>query len=1123
MVTKMQKKDFEWKYTTGYTIDTRTGMARRCEDAACTLHFYHAFPKDRLWLTEDAYEYMVLEYESKVEDKYIYSYSYQPEESWTVYREDPQKSFYTKEPFVFERECYFRLNIRKLSEADYKDEIPVKWERAEGVQNISEKLENISGQEIFQNEIEDTITKGRKQVGEKDIAFITISDTHYTINGTWNNTHHLNTPLYYVIGNHDYNYFHQNPEPFSKKEMLGLYFKENEEQKELYYYRDFEKQQLRIFFLESFSPKETIRYGFPEEELDWLEKMLTKLPANWYVLLFSHVPPTARLHYWSSNIRGSRRLLQMLRFFQSRTKGKLLGFIHGHNHTDAVDYQEGFPIISIGCGKCEYYPGKKPAGAKAFPRCLDSVSQELWDIMIVSTEKRTIDFIRFGAGEDRHIDCNILQYGQGEQKPMKKVITYGTFDLFHEGHYNLLKRAKELGDYLIVGVTTEHFDEQRGKVNVIDSLLDRIDNVRKTGLADEIIIEDHEGQKIEDIQKYQVDIFTEGSDWRGTFDYLKAFCEVVYLERTPDISSTMLRKEKFPIVRLGIVGTGRIAPRFIAEAKYVSGLNIQSAYNPHKDSVKKFADKMEIEGYSGVFEEFLDTVDAIYIATPHETHYDYAKRALQKGKHVLCEKPIALCKKDTEELFALAKEKKAVLMEGIKTAYCPGFLQILNIAKSGKIGEIRDVEACFSRLTNEQLREMTDFKYGGAFLEFGSYTLLPIIKLLGIDYKKVQINSILAENGVDLYTKLQVCYDNGLAMSKTGIGVKSEGQLLIAGTKGYILAESPWWLTRKFQVRYEDPTKVETYTPNFIGDGLRYEISEFISKINGYGGCTYKLTAEESIAMADIVEQFMEERKKMRQELQEKNKLAGIGIWAHRGCSFQYPENTLPAFQAACEIEGLSGIELDIQLSKDGELVVFHDETVDRLMNGKGKISDYTVKELSQMQFKDWNYEEKDAQEMHIPTMESVLKLVKPYAVNNGLKINIELKNSKTAYEGMEGKILSLVDKYDMKPYIVYSSFHADSIKLLKTLEPEAETGILASNASECVAKQEGIGANAIHPNVDGIDLENVENFKIPVRVWNTKEPFFGQDKYPMLFDLNKLRKKGITDIITNVPENYLA
>ena len=79
---------------------------------------------------------------------------------------------------------------------------------------------------------------------------------------------------------------------------------------------------------------------------------------------------------------------------------------------------------------------------------------------------------------------------------MKKVITYGTFDLFHEGHRNLLKRAKALGDYLIVGITTEHYDLQRGKLNVVNSLLERIENVKNSGYADEIIIEDHEGQKV---------------------------------------------------------------------------------------------------------------------------------------------------------------------------------------------------------------------------------------------------------------------------------------------------------------------------------------------------------------------------------------------------------------------------------------------------------------------------------------------------------------------------------------------------------------------------------------------------------------------------------------------------
>ena len=217
---------------------------------------------------------------------------------------------------------------------------------------------------------------------------------------------------------------------------------------------------------------------------------------------------------------------------------------------------------------------------------------------------------------------------------MTKVITYGTFDLFHEGHYRLLQRAKALGDYLIVGVTTEHFDEARGKVNVIDPIMERIENVRKTGFADEIIIEDHVGQKIEDIQKYGIDIFTVGSDWVGTFDYLNQFCKVIYLERTPNISSTMIRKNRFQIVRMGIIGTGRIAPRFVSEAKYVSGIEVADAFNPcaDKNSAAAFKKRTDIDVCSGKFTDFIEGVDAVYIASPNETHYEYAKQALSAGK-----------------------------------------------------------------------------------------------------------------------------------------------------------------------------------------------------------------------------------------------------------------------------------------------------------------------------------------------------------------------------------------------------------------------------------------------------------------------------------------------------------
>ncbi|MCI9314699.1 MAG: Gfo/Idh/MocA family oxidoreductase [Lachnospiraceae bacterium] len=443
---------------------------------------------------------------------------------------------------------------------------------------------------------------------------------------------------------------------------------------------------------------------------------------------------------------------------------------------------------------------------------------------------------------------------------MTRVITYGTFDLFHEGHYRILQRAKQLGDYLIVGVTTEGYDQTRGKLNVVDSLMTRIENVRKTGFADEIIIEESQGQKFRDIKKYQIDIFTVGSDWIGHFDYLQDYCKVVYLDRTKNISSTMLRTQNKQIQRIGIIGTGRIAERFIPEAKLVSGINTQGVYNPHTKSAVRFADKWKIDCYKDI-EKFYAAVDAVYIATPHQTHYEYIKSALEHGKHVLCEKPMVLQRAQAEELFPYAKERNLVLFEGIKTAYCPGFAQLLGIACSGMIGNIRNVEACFTKLENKGSRELSDLKYGGSFTELGSYCMLPIIKIFGDKFTEVRFDTINGDNGLDLFTKVSFKYPNGIGTVTCGLGVKSEGRLLIAGTKGYIVAEAPWWKTTYFEVHHENPDDIEKYSERFLGDGLRYEISDFLSMINGSSRSEFKLTRSESVVFADVMERFLAENR----------------------------------------------------------------------------------------------------------------------------------------------------------------------------------------------------------------------------------------------------------------------
>ena len=167
---------------------------------------------------------------------------------------------------------------------------------------------------------------------------------------------------------------------------------------------------------------------------------------------------------------------------------------------------------------------------------------------------------------------------------MVKVITYGTFDLLHIGHIRLLERAKTLGDYLIVGVTADDFDKARGKLNVQQNLMERVEAVRATGIADEIIVEEYEGQKIEDIQKYDVDIFTVGSDWYGKFDYLKDYCQVIYLPRTEGISSSALRTEKRQL-RFGLVGESIILEKFSVECDYVNGVKLTAVCSAYPDEL----------------------------------------------------------------------------------------------------------------------------------------------------------------------------------------------------------------------------------------------------------------------------------------------------------------------------------------------------------------------------------------------------------------------------------------------------------------------------------------------------------------------------------------------------------
>lgn len=418
---------------------------------------------------------------------------------------------------------------------------------------------------------------------------------------------------------------------------------------------------------------------------------------------------------------------------------------------------------------------------------------------------------------------------------MTKVITYGTYDLLHYGHKRLLERAKALGDYLIVGVTSDDYDRTRGKINAAQPLMKRIEAVKALGIADEVIVEEYEGQKIDDIRKLDIDIFTVGSDWKGYFDYLKEYCKVVYLPRTEGVSSSELRAER-QVVRMGIYGSGRVTEKYRAECHFVNGLEYAGmALNDSE------------------YAELLGKCDAVYIQTHPRDHVRHIREALAAGRHVICESPVALSETDCNALFDFAAEKKLVLMDAIKTAYATAYNRMLLLIKSGKIGDVMSVDAtCTSLMPPYSSPEELEGRWN-ARQAWAPAALLAVLQVLGCSYKEYRKTSFHAEGleNFDIFTKFDFEYPSSVATVKVGKGVKSEGDLVISGTKGYIYVPAPWWKTDYFELRYENPADNRRYFYQLDGEGIRNELVSFRQSI--IANSRHNITRDQSMIISRLV------------------------------------------------------------------------------------------------------------------------------------------------------------------------------------------------------------------------------------------------------------------------------
>ena len=240
--------------------------------------------------------------------------------------------------------------------------------------------------------------------------------------------------------------------------------------------------------------------------------------------------------------------------------------------------------------------------------------------------------------------------------------------------------------------------------------------------------------------------------------------------------------------------------------------------NPYK-RIRVFSD----------YESMLEEVDAVYIHSYPDRHYQLIKTAIIKGKHVLCEAPITINKEQYTDLQKRAREAGCILMDSIRTAFSTAYERLLLLLKSGMIGDIKHIDATCTSLKNFDESENN----WNSICAWGPNAMLPVFQILGTHYRTRHMVCKVSDNDefYDYFTKIDFIYNNAVASIKVGQGVKSEGEMIVSGTKGYVYVPAPWWKTDYFEVRFENQENNRRYFYQLEGEGIRYELVAFRNNI----------------------------------------------------------------------------------------------------------------------------------------------------------------------------------------------------------------------------------------------------------------------------------------------------
>lgn len=279
-------------------------------------------------------------------------------------------------------------------------------------------------------------------------------------------------------------------------------------------------------------------------------------------------------------------------------------------------------------------------------------------------------------------------------------------------------------------------------------------------------------------------------------------------------------------IKWGIIGLGNIAHQFATDLKLIEEAELIAVASRNIDKAGEFAithDCAKFYGsYDALFED--ENVDIVYIATPHDSHAQLSIQAMKSGKHVLCEKPLALSYKDALQMVEASKKYNKFFMEAFWTRFIPSIQEVLNKVKNSEIGEIKYINADFAFINRELGTRLTDKKLGGgALYDIGVYPLFLSYVALGIP-KEIIAKSTYHTTGVDLQTTMILQYESAQAVLHAGLVSASDMKATISGTLGRIDINSAWFMTEGYSI-FIDGHEEKFNIPN-IGKGYAHEAIE---------------------------------------------------------------------------------------------------------------------------------------------------------------------------------------------------------------------------------------------------------------------------------------------------------